>query len=163
MCPRVFFLFSGGSLFLCACARRWRRWRARGGGVSIACCVWSKNARATRRVGFAVGARVGGSETASRRSAQHWVRIDAFVLHELQRYRFGYKNFWPLVRLKKSRRPRLRARACNRVFQKRSEARARSEMSRTLLYGEYTAANQADQPHVLIFLCVRRPDFFEHC
>ena len=134
---------------------------ARGGGVSRAsgrrgvgdwgvCGVFC--ARATRRVGFGGASGRAASETAPRRSAQHRVRLDAFVLHELQRYRFGYKNFWPMVRLKKCRRLRLIARACNRVFQKRSEARARAGLLRTLRYGEHAAANQADQPTSYIFL-----------
>ena len=148
-----FFLVSRADCRFYACARRWRRWRGRGGGVSIALCVWSKNARATRRVGFGGASGRAASETAPRRSAQHRVRLDAFVLHELQRYRFGYKNFWPMVRLKKCRRLRLIARACNRVFQKRSEARARAGLLRTLRNGEHAAANQADQPTSLFFLC----------
>ena len=53
-------------------------------------------ARATRRVGFGGASGRAASETAPRRSAQHRVRLDAFVLHELQRYRFGYKNFGPI-------------------------------------------------------------------
>jgi len=80
-----FFLVSRAGLCLYACARRWRRWRARGGGVSIACCVWSKNARATRRVGFAGASGARRRKTASRRSAQHWGWPGAFVLHEMQR------------------------------------------------------------------------------
>ena len=68
-----------------------------------------------------------------------------------------------LVRLKKSRRPRLRARGCNGVTQNICEARARADMSRTLLcrcYSSYrvrprTACTQKCERLVLFF--------FEHC
>ena len=64
-----------------------------------------------------------------------------------------------LVRAKKSRRPRLRARACNRVFQKRSEARARAGLLRTLLCGELaspTISTEADR----VFFAAERIGFF---
>ena len=145
---------------------------ARGGGVSRASgrrCVGDWGV-----CGVFARARPGASVSGARRAARPrkprrggWRSTGCVLTHlccmNCSVTDLAIKILGRLVRAKKSRRPRLRARACNRVFQKRSEARARSEMSRTLLYGEYTAANQADQPHVLIFLCVRRPDFFEHC
>ena len=74
-----------------------RRWRGRGGGVwGIVLAVRCVCVRATRRVGFGGASGRAASETAPRRSAQYRVRLDAFVLHELQRYRFGYKNFGPI-------------------------------------------------------------------
>ena len=102
----------------------------------------------------------GGVGTAPRRSAQHRLRLDAFVLHELQRYRFGYKIFAILVRPKKSRRPRLRARACNRVFQKRSEARARVGLLRTLLLGEISSVGLSREADRVCFLGRRANRFF---
>ena len=79
-------------------------------------------------------------------------------------YRFGYKIFAILVRPKKSRRPRLRARACNRVFQKRSEARARVGLLRTLLLGEISSVGLSREADRVCFLgCRANRFFFQHC
>ena len=75
-------------------------------------------------------------------------------------YRFGYKIFAILVRPKKSRRPRLRARACNRVFQKRSEARARVGLLRTLLLGEISSVGLSREADRVCFLGAERIGFF---
>ena len=75
-------------------------------------------------------------------------------------YRFGYKIFAILVRPKKSRRPRLRARACNRVFQKRSEARARVGLLRTLLLGEISSVGLSREADRVCFLGRRANQFF---
>ena len=75
-------------------------------------------------------------------------------------YRFGYKIFAILVRPKKSRRPRLRARACNRVFQKRSEARARVGLLRTLLLGEISSVGLSREADRVCFLGRRANRFF---
>ena len=75
-------------------------------------------------------------------------------------YRFGYKIFAILVRPKKSRRPRLRARACNRVFQKRSEARARAGLSLTLLCGELASPTISTEADRVWFFCCRANRFF---
>ena len=70
------------------------------------------------------------------------------------------KIFVILVRAKKSRRPRLRARACNRVVQKRSEARARAGLSLTLLCGELEPPTNSTEADRVWFFCCRANRFF---
>jgi len=142
---------------------------ARGGGVSRASgrrCVGDWGV-----CGVFARARPGGSVSRARRAARPrkprrggWRSTGCVLTHlccmNCSVTDLAIKIFVILVRLKKSRRPRLRARACNRVFQKRSEARARAGLALTLLCGELASPTISTEADRVWFFCCRANRFF---
>ena len=132
--------------------------------VRLVCVFATGTGTATRRVGFGTAAGPAGRAAASepRRGGR---RSTGCVLTHLCCMNcsvtdLAIKIFVILVRLKKSRRPRLRARACNRVFQERSEARARAGLALTLLCGELASPTISTEADRVWFFCCRANRFF---